>query len=153
MKTTTPIVAVKSAPVAILNIAGLRLLLPQHDLRTVESASDVDDSEPEPYSVGWIKYQQKRWPTYCLSDDLALLSHMPPTCRACVLMAVGDGYIGIMSDDVIIMRKTPERQYELPAAMKMPETPIKFLLSLDDAIVCVTEAQLLFQHINRMRTS
>lgn len=150
---TLPIsAAARAAPAALLKIAGLNLLLPQSDIRTVESVADIDTTEPELCSAGWINYAQKRWPVYCLSEDLGLLSQVSSSRRACVMVAVGDDHIGILSDDVIIMRQLPERQYELPVPMRLPGSPLRHLLAIDDDIVCVTDARLLAEHIARLNT-
>lgn len=134
---------------ALLKIAGTHLLLPQTDIRTVEAAADVDTNEPLTGSVGWISYAQQRWPVYCLSEDLELLTRVPPACRVCVLLAVEAEYMGVLADDVSIVRQIPQRQYELPASMRRAGSPVQYLLSMDDGIVCVSCARQLAGYIGR----
>lgn len=135
----------------LLKISGLSLVLPQADIRGLESAADIDAGEAEPYSVGWIKYAQQRWPVYCLSPELSLLADVPVARRACALLSTGAGYVGILCDGVSIGKQTELWQrYELPSAMHIADTPILGLISLDEGnIACETNAQLLAAHVAR----
>jgi hypothetical protein len=83
---------------ALVTISGMRLVLPQVEIRALEAASDVDTQDPDSFSVGWIQYLQQRWPTYCLSPDLTLLTEVPKERRACILLASGADYVGILCD-------------------------------------------------------
>ena len=141
-----------SATSALLNISGLSLVLPQTDIRALESATDVEAGGAEPFSIGWIQYEQQRWPAYCLSHELSLLVDVPEARRACVLLGAGAGYIGILCDEVSIgKQEVPGQQHELPSAMRMLNTPVLGLIALDeDNIACVTNAQMLVAYIARL---
>jgi hypothetical protein len=143
--TTTP---VKSSPAALLKIVGLNLLIMQRDIRTIESVSDVDGAEPEPGSVGWISVAKERWPVYCLSDDLVLLTTIPPERGTCVMLALDGAHIGILSDDVSILNQIPTDRFELPSCMALLGTPVEHVLKFGDEIICVTNAHLLAEHID-----
>src|SRR5690348_14425761 len=52
-----------------------RLLLPQSETAILMSMTDVKPENPSPFSVGWIDFQEKRWPVYALTDDLAFDTH------------------------------------------------------------------------------
>jgi hypothetical protein len=142
--------ASNTSTAALLKIGSLNLLLPQGDIRTLESSADVDTIAPALYSVGWITYLQKRWPVYCLAEELALMNIVPPERRACAMIAMGVGYIGIMCDDMIVLKDFTAQRYELPAAMKMADTPILYLVDYEQGIASVCNANRLTAYIGQL---
>jgi hypothetical protein len=139
-----------STSAALLKIGGLNLLLPQSEIRTLESATDIEAAAPALHSVGWIVYAQKRWPVYCLSAELALMEVAPPERRACAMLAMGAGYLGIMCDDMIIQKDFAAQRYELPVAMRLPDTPILHLVDYEQGIACVSNATRLTAYIEQL---
>lgn len=137
---------------ALVTIGGVRLVLPQSEIRALEAASDVDRQEPESSSVGWIQYLQQRWPAYCLSSDLTLLTKVPNERRACILLATGADYVGVLCDEVRIARQNElGQQHELPPAMHLSDTPVLGLVGLNEEdVACVTDAKQLVTHITRL---
>lgn len=139
-----------TATTALLKINGLNLLLPQSEIRTLESVSDMDSASPVLHSAGWITYSHKRWPVYCLSEDLSLMAKVPVERRACAMLAMGSGYIGVMCDDMIILKDFTPPRHELPDAMRLPQTPIEYLVSYDQRIACVSSANRLTAYIEQL---
>lgn len=138
------------ASTALLKINGLNLMLPQADIRTLESASDVDISSPALGSVGWISYQQKRWPVYCLSDELALMQSVPSERHACVVLAIGAGYAGLLCDDIVVLKEFSGRRLDVPVAMRFSDTPVISLATYDQGVACVSNADRLTAFIKRL---
>jgi hypothetical protein len=139
-----------NATAALLKIGSLNLLLPQGEIRTLESSTDVDLSAPVLHSTGWISYMQKRWPVYCLSEALALMDAVPAERRACAMMAMGAGYIGIMCDDMIVLKNFTAQRYELPVAMRLPNTPILYLAGYEQGIASVSNANRLTAYVGQL---
>lgn len=135
---------------AVLKISGLNLLLQQGDIRTLESASDVDVNDCRDSSVGWINYLRQRWPVYCFSTQFVLLSDVPVSSRTCVLLAVKEGYIGVLCDDVSIMKQVVGQSYEVPVAMRLSHTPIQSLLVNKDGLFCISNAKKLVEYIENL---
>lgn len=135
---------------ALLKINGLNLLLPQSEIRTLESATDIDVKGPVLHSVGWIEYSRKRWPVYCLSEELTLMAVVPPERRACAMLLMGAGYIGVMCDDMIILKDFSAQRYELPVAMRLADTPILYLVSYEQGIACASNANRLTSYIEQL---
>ncbi len=138
-----------SSAAALLKINGLNLLLPQGEVRSLESATDVDVAAPALRSTGWITYLHKRWPVYCLSERLTLLAQMPLESRACALVAMGAGYIGIMCNDMIVLKNFTAQRYDLPVAMRLPESPVLYLVQYEQEIACVSNAGRLTAYIEQ----
>ena len=135
---------------ALLKINGLNLLLPQGEIRTLESATDIDKSAAALKSVGWIVYSNKHWPVYCLTEELALVEVVPADRRACAMLVMGAGYIGIMCDDMIMLKDFAAQRYELPLAMKLPNTPILHLVAYANGIACVSNSGQLTAYIEQL---
>jgi hypothetical protein len=138
---------------ALLKISGLNLLLPQGEVRTLESATDVDTAAPAPNSVGWAVYAQQRWPVYCLSDDLALLASIPSERRAYVLLVTEAGYLAVMCDDMLMLKNFAAQVYELPLSMRLPDTPILSLVLYEQGIACVSNAKTLTAYVEQLALS
>jgi hypothetical protein len=139
-----------SVTAALLKIDRLNLLLPQVEIRTLESATDIDASSPALHSVGWISYARKRWPVYCLTEELALMAAAPAERRACAMLAMGAGYIGIMCDDMVILKEFSGQRYDLPQAMKLPNTPILHLAAYAEGIASVSNATRLTAYLEQL---
>ena len=135
---------------ALLKINSLNLLLPQGDIRTLESSTDINLVAPALHSVGWVSYQQKHWPVYCLSEELALLDVIPPERRACAMLNMGAGYIGIMCDDMVVLKNYTAQRYELPIAMKAANTPILYLVGYEQGIASVCNAGRLTAYVGQL---
>jgi len=151
MSTTVLAHAAAGTNAALLKISGLRMMLPQREIRALESGDSIVQLDAAPHSVGWLQHAQQRCPVYCLSQDLSLLPAAPPERRACVLLSAGAGYVGILCDDVSIAAQSQEQQHELPLAMRLPGTPVLALMAMgDEGIVCLTSAEQLVAHVVRL---
>ncbi len=149
MSTTALFQPAATSRSALLTISGLRLALPQRQIRAIEAASVVDARDAEPFSAGWLRHAQQRWPVYCLSQELSLLAAVPAERRTCVMLGTDDGYMGILCDEVSI-EQSLDQPHELPPAMHLPDTPILGLIALDEErIACVTSAECLAAHVAR----
>lgn len=137
-----------NATAAVLKINGLELMLPQTDVRALESASDVGGSDPQEGSVGWIGYMRQRWPVYCLSEQLGLLDSIPASRRTCALLAIENGYIGVVCDDVGVQKQVAGKSHELPPAMKTADTPILGLFPHAGGLMSITSAARLAAYID-----
>lgn len=140
----------QASSAAILKIGVLNLLLPQSDIRTLESATDIDASSTVLHSVGWITYTQKRWPVYCLSDELTLMAAAPPERRACAMLAIGAGYLGLMCDDMVMQKNFVAQRYELPTAMRLPDSPLMHLVDYEQGIACASNAMRITAYIEQL---
>lgn len=135
---------------AMLKLDGLNLLLPQADIRTLESASDMDPAAPALNSAGWIPFQHKRWPVYCLSEKLELLDELPSGRRACVMLAYGGGFMGVLCNDVTVLKNFDASALDLPVAMRLPDTPITSLIEYAGGIACASNAARLTTYVGRL---
>ena len=94
-----------------------RLLLPQGDIRSLESVLDVTLNAPLAKSVGWIVFQGENWPVYSLDEDLKPQSERSAKQRICALLSIADGYVGLLCEDSATRPRAGARVQPLPAAM------------------------------------
>lgn len=136
---------------ALLDIGELRLALPQGEICALESAADIDTDETKPLSVGWIHFRQERWPVFCVSPELDLLTVVPKARRSCVVLNTGAGYIGILCDECNFgVQLTLEQQQPLPPAMEAPGSPITGLVALEhDNVACATASRRLVDYLTQ----
>src|ERR1017187_1573009 len=135
---------------ARLTFSGLHLILPQREIRMLESASAVDNRNAGALSAGWISYEQLRWPVYCISPQLTLLDTVPVERRVCALIKAGNDCMGILCDNISI-EKAVEKWHDIPPSMILPDTPLLGLIvSEENVLACVTSAELLAAYVIRL---
>jgi chemotaxis signal transduction protein len=132
--------AVQTHKVVVLSIDGLKLVLPQGDIRTVESIVDMHTNDPPANGAGWINYLGQLWPVYCLSGELSFLSYAPVSRRACVMLALSKGYLGLLCDDAQVLANFIQQSFAMPASMQLSESPIAALVNDDNGLACVSDA-------------
>ena len=132
--------AVQTHKVVVLSIDGLKLILPQGDIRTVESIVDMHTNDPPANGAGWINYLGQLWPVYCLSGELSFLSYAPVSRRACVMLALSKGYLGVLCDDAQVLANFTQQSFAMPASMQLRESPISALVNYDNGLACVSDA-------------
>ena len=125
---------------AVLTLDGRKWLLPQAEIRALESLLDIDREVRIPHSVGAVAFAGEWWPVYGLSGELALLSHLPEGRRACPLLDNGADRFGLVCDRVEALPEPP-RLLVLPACMALPDSPIQALALLHDGLGCVTTTE------------
>lgn len=125
---------------AVLTLDGRKWLLPQTEVRILESILDVDREIRIPHSVGAVAFAQEWWPVYGLSGELQILSQIPEGRRACPLLSNGVDRFGLVCDRVDGLAGAP-RLLALPTCMALPDSPIQALAWLDDGLGCVTTTE------------
>ena len=134
--------------VVVLSIDGLKLILPQADIRTVESIGDVELADKIPKSIGTINYRGQRWPVVCLSNELLLLDVVPASRRACVMLACDDNYLGLLCDDAKVLVNFMQGSFAMPKSMRTDASPIIGLIQYEQALACLSDASHLISYVN-----
>ena len=134
--------------VVVLAIDGLNLIVPQADIRTVESIADVAVVDKMPKSVGWINYRGQLWPVVCLSHELLLLDAIPASRRACVMLAFDGNYLGLLCDDAKVLANFSQQNFAVPVSMRTHESPITGLIHYQQGLACLSDASHLISFVN-----
>ena len=107
-----------------LSLCRQALLLPQYDLRILESVLDVNIADRPVDGVGWLRFEKRRWPVYCFNEELHPWPVMPPQQRICALFTCASGYFGLMCANVATVPGAQIRIRPLAAAMARPHSPL-----------------------------
>lgn len=132
--------AAQAARVAALKLDTLTLLVPQQDVRTLESSIDIDPSAPAGGAVGWIEFRKERLPVYCLSAQLELLRQVPAARRVVVVLSTGQRAFGLLCSEVALLAQMGSAVQELPESMVLPGSPIYALAVHEGALACLSTA-------------
>lgn len=123
-----------------VTMAGFRILLAQSEIHSLEPAVDLNREEPPVLGVGWISFDGRDRPVYCLGPDLTPSEDLPSTRRICLLLSASEGYFGLMCDELKILSATSLRPLPLPAIMRSPHTPVQSLALYEGAPGAVVTA-------------
>lgn len=115
---------------ALLTIEHRKLLLPQSEVRTLESVLDIRTKHPPVKGVGWLAFEQHHWTVHGMDASLNPLTEVPANQRICILLTLEEGYFGLLCTDVTTVQRSAVELQPLPLAMTMPHTPISSLALL-----------------------
>jgi hypothetical protein len=107
-----------------LSLGRQALLLPQHDIRILESVLDVSMEDRPVDGVGWLHFEKRRWPVYCCNEELQPLPIMPLQQRICALLTCAPGYFGLLCAHVATVPGAQLRIRPLAAAMARAHSPL-----------------------------
>ncbi len=124
----------------LLTIEHRKLLLPQNEVRTLESVLDIRAQYPPVNGVGWLPFEHHHWPVYGMDAALNPLSTVPSNQRICAVLTLEGGYFGLLGTDVATVQGSAVELQPLPRAMAMPNTPLRSLALLGDHIGLVSAA-------------
>lgn len=131
---------------------GIRLLMPQHAVQSVEIIADLYVSQMESGAIGWFEQehgQGQNSPVFCLDKEFALSLTISKTRQYLVLLKAPELPVGIICDtaDMIDIKREFIILQELPSVMKTPVTPISQLALYQQNIVCVCQGEALVAYL------
>jgi len=130
----------------LLRIDEMQLMLPQGDICAVESVADIQSQDAVAPAVGRIAYLGQSWPVLSLNGELQTLGSIPPARRACVMLATGKGFLGLLCDDVRVLNQQSSADYALPVAMRTANTPIQAVMPFENGLACISDTRHLLQY-------
>ena len=133
---------------AILSIDGRRFFLPQQEIHSLELVIDIDKTKPLPRTVGWFLEGSEKWPIYCLDRELNILSYIPSSRKACVLIGDRGLNFGVLCDEVSSLEDSHPTTCPVPKCMATPHLPIECLIVIEGKVECVTTTILLARVLN-----
>lgn len=139
----------------LLVFDGLHVLIPQHEIQSVEIIADVHITPMQTGAIGWFTHgHEQESLIYCLSEELTLLLDLPNNREFFVLFksSAEDISIGLACDEVETLSVKDDHLYlqELPIAMKLPGSPISQLVRYQEKMGCICEGEVLKQYIFRL---
>lgn len=130
----------------VLRFDGLRLLLPQEEVASLEPEEEADMSTPHPGAVG--EYQAHA--VFALSERLDEFLERDGR-PICALLDLPDGdYYGVLCSEVTLLPAGGLEIKPVPAVMQEAGSPL-LGIALDDAgVLCITSAAALHRLIVRL---
>ena len=102
---------------AMLCFGGVRLLVPQENVATVEASEAIERESDVPGAVGSLAAEGGEWPVFVLSESFETRANCPPAFIFCVAINCSDGAtFAIACDDVskIAWLKSPPEHINSP---------------------------------------
>lgn len=144
MQAQTGVAALKTAGGwLVLALDGLRLALPQREIRLIALTGDLTaperDTAPE---VGTLaRADGLRWPAFSLDGTLALEPRPSRTRRSCVFFETNGAVRGLVCDRLWSLATDAELTAEpVPGCLRVRRSPITGFGRYRDGLVAVTRA-------------
>lgn len=138
----------------ILHFDGLRLLLPQHSIISVEVIEDLlplkpfEVEEKQANIVGWVYLERQQNPVYCLSNQLNLRSNIPSKHEVIVVLQIQQGLFGITCERIEpIAEHVPLLLKTVPNCMHSSDSPIEHLAIYQNKIGHISSAEHLADYL------
>ena len=132
---------------AVLSMDGLKLLLPQSAIQTLEPALDLEVDDKNPRVAGFLTFEGKRWPVHCLSKDFVATKRIPETRRFCVFLKAKQGFFCLLCDNVLLLKNEHAKMTPIPICMNAANSPFQYLAMLEKGIACVSSVERLVDYV------
>lgn len=123
---------------AELTMDGQALLLPQTEVRLLESVLDLH-SDPARGEV-WLQSEGQHIPVWSLDRELRPLPNLPTGRRFCALLGPEQQPFGLTLGGFRLVPRSGCRLLPLPPALRGADSPLLGLVILDDRILPVSDA-------------
>jgi hypothetical protein len=131
------------AHLVLLQIGRTRLVLAQRDVRSLESATDAEFTDPPPAALGSIAVGGTGCPVFALDDELAPLRVVPRHRRICAMLATDAGSFGLLCDEAQVLPRMDRATYPLPPAMRRAGSPIEGVVTIGAEVALLASARAL----------
>jgi hypothetical protein len=123
---------------AVLQLTRIALLVPLHEVYSLESAIDIDSLRKSGRSVGAIRRAESWFSVFSLSDNLEPISTLQVTFRICAILATADAAVGLACRSVSSVDSAVLAHHPLPECMRTVRSPIQALTRHGEHIYCRT---------------
>ena len=130
----------------ILHFDGLRLLLPQQDIISVEVSEDLlplrdDETDAQQAGiVGWVYLERQQNPVYCLSTDLTLQQNIPTQHEVIVVLQIKQGLFGLSCERIEPLSQH-QQLHSVPVCMQRKQSPVSHLVIHQNSIAHLVNAE------------
>lgn len=138
------------ADLALLSMDGLKLVLPQSAIQSIEPVLDVEECDQNAAIAGFLVFEGERRPVHCLSKDFTALQRMPEARRVCVVLSSAQGYFCLLCDSVRLLKREHAKMTPLPACMDTENSPFQGLAILDQGMGCLSSVDHLVAYVRTL---
>jgi hypothetical protein len=125
---------------ALLRLANVALLVPLHEVQSLESVEDIDKSRRIGGSAGALRRSDSWVTVFCLSDNLEPQPDLPAAFRMCAILATGGTLVGLACHAVSSVDDAALTHHPLPSCMRATHSPIRALAKQGERVYCRTTA-------------
>lgn len=123
----------------LLAFDGLRLVVPQRDVKTIELHSALQIAVDGEAQAGWYEQANELWPAYNLDRNLALQASEPLARQFCVFMETQGKVAGVLCDHVSMLASDDDLTVQPMARCLVAEqSPLRALGLLNGEVVIAT---------------
>jgi hypothetical protein len=123
---------------AALHLENVALLVPLHEVYSLEPVLDIDPIQRSGSSVGGVRSADSWFAVFSLSDDLEPVATLPDTFRICAILARDHIAIAVACRGVSTFAAAVLARHPLPECMITPQSPIRELALHGDQVYCCT---------------
>ena len=127
-------------PYIVLTFAGFDLVLPQSDVYTLESRSDMLPVSGDDRIAGRIEADDQSWPVVCFGNDFQLTTIPPEESRICVLLHHDGSHFGILCEAVQALDQEQSEIFSLPPALQTVDSPVRGLVLAENLFGLLTSS-------------
>lgn len=140
--------------VSKLLLGAIEVIIPQHEVVSVESVYELSPGNNNQKYVGEIYKQWGKLPVYCFSDSMEMLTRIPEDRSKCVVIRHSDGDFSILCQDIQNVVLSEMRLQTVPACMDNRTMPLTHLCLYKEAdnllkLGLVTNAACLNKYIKK----
>jgi hypothetical protein len=128
-----------------LVFGGLKLLIPQSDIYSLEPTVDMTPDVTHIGSVGQLKQSGETWALYAFSPELILLNSCPETYHIAILMKNVHPLYGLLCEQVDTIDLSQIIIHPVPAVMNAHNSPLLALALHGNEVWFITSASALSQ--------
>ena len=122
----------------LLRLATVALLVPLHEIQSLESVEDIDKTRRAGSSAGALRRGDSWVSVFCLSDNLESQPDLPAAFRMCAILATGGAVVGLACHTVSSVDDAVLTHHPLPTCMRTTHSPIRSLAKQGERVYCRT---------------
>ena len=140
---------------AMLCFGGVRLLVPQENVATVEASELVVPASEVAGAVGSLVSEGGEWPVFVFSENFELRAECPPAFLFCVAInCANGGAFAIACDDVSKISITNDDGFvPLHACMRPAQGPIEALKPRNGKLLLLSDVDAMWRYLVQARVA
>ncbi|MCP4431415.1 MAG: hypothetical protein GY806_10585 [Gammaproteobacteria bacterium] len=137
---------IDSSRLALISIDGLLLVIPQHEIETLEPVEDINRENMAEMSVGWITVEMSNLPVFNL-DESFNLTLKTGNRRIVAVLKNDSGSFALMADELQIVEAAQFDFDSLPKVISTEFSPVLQVALFDEQLICASNAKTIHQKL------
>ena len=136
---------------AMLCFGGVRLLVPQENVATVEASEGIAPASSVAGAAGNLLTEDGEWPVFVFSENFEPRAECSPAYPFCVAINCRDGGAFAIACDHVskISIKNDDGFVPLQACMRLPQGPIEWLMPRNGKLLLLTDVDAMWRYLVR----